>query len=394
MATNVIREIIKITDDAESPQSWRMWAAMAAISAVVGRKVYKNMGGVYTVYPNLYIMIVGDSGLRKSLPVDIVDRLVRGVGNARVISGRNSVQSIISDLSRVETRPDGKDPIKEAHAAIISEEFGSLLIKDDQSDIILTTLFDQAGRKEWINTTKKDGREKLIYPYITIFGASNQTHLRLALDRASITGGLIGRFIFVEAFKRHKHNPLTDDAPLINYDPAIKALEEISKYEGEFVWSKEGKEVFDSFYQDIGKKIDTGQDTTGTINRLHVKVLKVAMIIALSEGHGLILQKEDIEHAIKACVEHSGTKIWSGVGIGEDSHKIAMLMQTLRQVETGELTNRQILQRHYGDFNALDLNRMIETLVVAGLVATGKKGTEAAVRITPEGWAFIEGLGK
>lgn len=392
MPVNIIREILSITEDAESPRSWIMWSAMTAISAVIGRQVWLNMGGVYTIYPNLYVMLVGDSGLRKSLPTDIIHTLVEGVGNTRLITGRNTIQAMISSLSQAYTTEKG-EIIKEGRAAIISEEFGVLLIEDKHSDLVLTTWYD-TGKDHWYNITKNSGREVIYKPYITIFGASNQTNLRLALSKASITGGLIGRFIFVEEFKRHKHNPLTKPAPPIDYSRAIDALKEISKLEGQFSFSPDGEEVFIKFYEDLGKSMDNGGDPTGTLNRIHVKVLKVAMIIAMSEGHGLILHKDDIEKAIQACITYSGTKIWSGVGISEDSTKIAMLMETLRKSPEGELGYAELLRRHFQDFSAQDLNRMIETLTTSGLVEVGRKGEKGVMRITKIGWEFLDSLTK
>jgi hypothetical protein len=45
---------------------------------------------------------------------------------------------------------------------------------------------------------------------------------------------------------------------------------------------------------------EIGEDTTGTMERLHDHILKTAMLISLSRKQDLVLE-EDISEAIKAC---------------------------------------------------------------------------------------------
>jgi hypothetical protein len=121
---NWLEEILRGTEEAESPRTFFFWSALAAVSAVVKNKVYLDRY-FYKLYPNVYVLLVAASGLRKGIPIAMAKALVKEVDNTRVISGRNSVQGIIKDLSITVTSP-GKPPLRDACGFIVSGEFSTV----------------------------------------------------------------------------------------------------------------------------------------------------------------------------------------------------------------------------------------------------------------------------
>src|SRR5512139_3076362 len=115
-----IEDYLKTYESAESPTSFFYWSAIASISAVLRKNVYINKR-IYKLYPNLYIMFVAKSGLRKGYPVKQCQKLVDETEVVKVISGRNSIQSIIQELSRQWTTPTGK-VMKDAQALVVNDE--------------------------------------------------------------------------------------------------------------------------------------------------------------------------------------------------------------------------------------------------------------------------------
>jgi hypothetical protein len=57
---NWIYKYLKYTDQMESPSSFHIWSALAALSCTLQRKVWINRG-FYTLYPNQYIILVAES---------------------------------------------------------------------------------------------------------------------------------------------------------------------------------------------------------------------------------------------------------------------------------------------------------------------------------------------
>jgi len=57
-------DIVAQHSELESPLSFWMWSGLASISAVVKDQVWLNRQ-IYNLYPNVYIMLHAESGLRK-----------------------------------------------------------------------------------------------------------------------------------------------------------------------------------------------------------------------------------------------------------------------------------------------------------------------------------------
>src|SRR5262245_28680614 len=81
----------------ESPRNFWLWSSLAAISAVVKDNIYLDKF-LYKLYPNIYVMLHADSGLRKGPPVSMARQLVKEVNNTRIIVGRSSIQGILKDM--------------------------------------------------------------------------------------------------------------------------------------------------------------------------------------------------------------------------------------------------------------------------------------------------------
>src|SRR5690348_8026302 len=121
---NWLHEICDQHRELESPESYWRWAGIAAISAVVKDNIWLDRGGVFKTYPNIYVMLHGESGIKKGPPVNMAKRLVQLCGNTRIITGRSSIQGILKELSQSHTEPGGKI-VGGAKAFICSSELTS-----------------------------------------------------------------------------------------------------------------------------------------------------------------------------------------------------------------------------------------------------------------------------
>src|SRR5690349_9206016 len=114
--------------ESESPSSYWRWSAMAALSAVVKDKIWMDRH-YYKLYPNIYVMLFGPSGIKKGPPVNMARKLVDQVNNTRVINGRSSIQGILKKLGESETKPGGYI-INTSCGFICSSEMASSVVED------------------------------------------------------------------------------------------------------------------------------------------------------------------------------------------------------------------------------------------------------------------------
>lgn len=390
-------ELLEATSEAESPRSFIMWAGLAAIAGVMKSHVFLDKF-YYKLYPNVYIMLVAKSGMRKGFPIKIAESLVSAADTTRVISGRNSIQGIIKSLSTAFTKPSGGPPITDAAGFLVSGEFSNFIIDDPASLTILTELYDGHYVNKWENTLKGSGTETLKNVCLTLLGASNQTHLRDRIAEKDITGGFIGRTIIVLEEKKHLINPLTKKPEKeFNLEKLSLYLKEIAKLRGEFKYSPHGMKCYEDWYNDFSAK--EHEDKTGASERIHDNVLKVAMLMSLARRTSLILEEEDIQGAIDACISHSVSmqKVTMGSGRSDLGPLMGKVLQEMLAQPDHKITRIKLLQKYYGDFDAATLDRMMDTLIQGKYVDTEFIGGKLTYILDPkvvEQYQQIKGRGQ
>lgn len=360
-----LERLMEATKESESPRKYYYWAGLSAIAAVVKSNVYLDKF-YYKLYPNIYVLLVGRSGIRKGPPVALAKQLVTEVGNTRIISGRTSIQAVITELRNTKSPSDGGPPLVDASGFLVSSEFASFIIQDQQALTILTDLYDGHYNPEWTNLTKSGGSEKLKNPCITMIGASNEIHFKDAVPDNALGGGFVARTFIIHADKKSGINPLTERPQNIaSPSDLAKYLRELAKLRGQFLWSREAKEIYDAWYHDFSGGEYT--DTTGTIERLHDHILKTAMLLSLSRAPDLQILEQDIKEAILACKDFvpGARRVAMGGGKSASAPGTAVfLKELLSRADHGYAMERTaMLRKHWSYFDAIECDRIAESLI-------------------------------
>lgn len=383
---NWLESVMFSTIEIESPRAFFYWSALAAMSAVVKKNVYLDKGKAYNLYPNIYVMLLAKSGTRKGYPINLAKQMVAAVGNTRIISGRNSIQAVLKDLSNPAPSPNGGDPIKTACGFLVSGEFATFIIQDDSATTILTDLYDtHYHEKEWKNTLKGTGVEKLREPVLTLLGGSNPTLFNEAVPQHAIQGGFLGRLMIVEGRKRAVKNPLTH---AIKNPPNVEELSEylrvVSKLRGEFHYAAGADDYYDSWYHKF--EPEELEDPTGTAERINDTILKVAMLLSLARSPDLILAIVDIQQAIAACEIFIKSAIKSQGGTGRNVYgpQTFMIMKEMAFSEGLNVTREKLLQKYYGELNAQILDVIVDHLVQGNIISKEGEGGKTVYTLGKE----------
>lgn len=398
MPKDWLESILDDTSHIESPKSFVYWAALCAVSAVINNKVFIDKDGAYNLYPNLYVLTIAASGLRKGWPVALSKRFVSKVNCTRVISGRSSVQAIVKDLSQAKPMPGGK-LIKDAIGYINSGEFSTSLVKDPDALTLLTDLHDGQYNPEWTNNLKGSGKEELKNVCVTLLGAMNQTHFNDMIGVKEISGGFIGRCIVVLEEKRRVKNALIrKTGRKIDYDYYTDYLKKASALEGEFVLEEKAMKYFEDWYEAFEPELI--EDRTGTANRLNDTILKVAMCLGVARRCDLVIPIEIMKEAIDVTLENSsgiqrilvsgGANGTSGA-TAEYAVKLKLFLADLIRAPGYVVERQKTLQKHYGEIDKWDLDRLVEHLIESGGIIVFKEGNNTMYRLTEKA---IEALTK
>jgi hypothetical protein len=377
---NWIGSILEAYSESEAPERFFYWSALAVLSACVKKNIYINRGGIYRLYPNIYVFLVAKSGTKKGIPVSLAKRLVEKSEVTRVISGRNSVPRVIYDLGHMKTSPTG--PVdKKAQALIVSGELASFLVKDVDGLKTLTDLYNTHEHEEKWENSLKSGVDTLLEPYLTLLGATNNDHFSETIPQSDVKGGFIARTFIVSSNNRGTPNSLVDESKnLIDINEFVPYLKELNSLKGEFKWTKETGDFYKNWYDNFTPP----EDSTGTFNRIGDSILKVAMLLSLSRGLKLEMDLDSLQEAKAECFNcaRDAHNISMG-GASTISVQSSIVMRALISDPYHKLWRSQILRRYWGDIDRFTIDAVAETLLGAGLINIENHGKER-LYIMPE----------
>lgn len=363
---------MEASDEAETPKSFIYWSAIAAISAVASNNVYLNRKGIYILRPNVYVMLMAKSGLGKGFPVNIAKKLVTLTKATRVISGRNSIQSVVRDMATCETAADDPRPhFKDSRAFFVTSEFATSMVKDEAALTILTDLYDCHWNEEW--NTKLIGRatDKVVNPNLTVLSGSSPSHFFDSIPEVNITGGFVGRLLVVYEEKRSKINSLVsdvDDETIANfsfpYEELAKHLtsiyDETKECERKFTWTRGAANLFDTWYRQA-RTVEVN-DKTGFNERLPDHVLKVAMCLSLSESTDCKIRESHIEESAEmvSTLGYATKRVSEGRGKDPLAPQAKIILDLIFTAPDHKIERQKLLVKGYGDFDSATLDRIVD----------------------------------
>ena len=384
--SNWINDLIAEHQAVETPESWLYWSLMCCISAVAANAyTLRTLKGNLLYYPNLYVILMGESGLGKGFPVNLAKRLVQQADNTRVIAGRSSIQAIVKELATTKSVA-GKPVIIDSRGFIVNGELSTALIADPDALTILTDLYDRNYNPSWTNLLKGDGPEKLKEPYITCLFGSSPAHFYDSIPQPNIEGGYIGRDLVIYEEKRSKDVDLLDSEKesidedrFTNYivPKYVPHLVAIAKSQARIIPNEAARLVFNNWRKQWRNEQVQYNDKTGFVNRIPDHALKVAMCLALAryENNHVIIES-DITEAIDRVTSliYANEKAAAGGGLDPLAAQTKRVTEHLMAATDYQLLRKDLLIRGFGDFDSITLDKIIDTLMEMGWVKRQRVG--------------------
>lgn len=375
-----LQELLEMTAEIECPKNFVYWSGLSVISAIKKRKVWMVRPG-YILYPNLYVFLLGPPAARKGFAVGIAEKLVSAMECTRVLSGRESIESMLKTMSEVHSS-NGKPPLKEASAFIPSEEFAASIIRNREAFTILTDLYFRY-QESYYYRTKSGGEAKLIKPYLAILGAINPAHFEDIIEDKDLKGGFIGRFTIIHETKRRVINSGVEPNKVKIDDKKLLALlTEIDKIEGEISLSSGAKDLMNDWYNEHSRLLDNGEmeDPTGALARVHDTINKVAMVVAM-DSLSKQISTSQMQQAMTECLT-SAKFIQDQAFAAPTRDKtggqiLNITMQEIYKSKNHTIERAALLKKVYRYCNANELDRILDTLMQAKALHTRVNETGA-----------------
>ena len=391
--SSFVGDFLEHTKCYESPTSFWKWSAYFAIAAVLRDNTWL-IDGDSRLYPNLYILFLAGSAQRKGRPISLSEHLVNKVNNVKIISGRASIQAILMEISHTETDENGQ--IKRGGSAVFfAPELAAGIVTDDQSIQILTDIYDF---KPTGHTTSLVGRgkTKLDQLVFSMLAGSNEELVKELYNSKAVYGGLLGRTFLVCADEFRPSIPFPASNPT-GFDKLVKKLRDIAvSQKGEMEFTREGKDLYSTWYIGFREKSRSKPDRAGVHGRLPTNVKKLSVILAandLSEVVGKHHVARAIDETLALLPNYSQLTMVSGKNSTSDA--AASLIQSLYSAKDHTLTRKSLLEKHWMmgiDHELLD--KALITLEGADMIQCSVVGKEPGFRLTGKCLKILEKEGE
>lgn len=398
-----LSEIIDQHSEFETPLSFWKWSGLTAISAVIKDQVWLPRY-LYNLYPNVYVMLHAESGLKKGPPVSMAGRLVSSINNTKVIQGRSSIQGILKELGQAQTVPGGK-VTSQSTAFICSSELTSSIVDDPVAAKILTDLYDRQYRfGEWASLLKMENF-KLNNPTITMLTATNEAMSEDFFDKSAIQGGYFARTFIVYENTRNRRNSLMIPPKVIpDYKKYGDYLRELVKLRGQFqelgsltkddIYTEEytvdgvlgyytrAGLIYEKWYEAFIATVDEHQikDATGTLNRFGDSVLKVAMLLSLAKQPDLKIDEDSMSEAITICEKLIGNvrrATMGKQGMSDTSPVKNHIIHELLTRETHSISQVMLMKKMWMHYSTVEeFADIMHSFEAAGMIFTKNIGNQ------------------
>ena len=400
-----IDSYLKFTSNDEPRETFRQFTAISTVAACLQRKCYVNWEE--TIFPNLYIVLVGPPASRKNTAIVPAEKMIRELG-IPVSAQATTPEALIRKMRKIsESVAISEESIiapQDAAMTIISKEFTAFIgVRNLDLITLLTDWYDCSD--DWTRETKTQGTDALKNVWVNLLAATTPTALKDSLPRESIGMGLTSRIIFVYEEDKDKVIMFSpgvdvwdeelgkarklDDSQHEEWDllrlDLIHDLSQVSMMQGTFIPTGD----YHKAYYTWRKGHEENMPFKGTMlenysNRKQTHIRKLSMIFSASRSNDLMLTEIDFERSLKSLnkVERKMSNVFSGIGKSEVSETTNSIMHLL--AKRGKMTQSQLLKMFWNDVDAGTLDKILQTMERMKFCRREFKGSEVIIHYIEE----------
>jgi len=364
----------------EAHPTYHIFSGLVALSSIVGRRVWVDMGPfIYT--PNLYVVLVGPSGNRKTTAMTPAKNIIRALKlpfSAECVTKEKLVLDIKEQECIIADMPSEykKFAIFSPMSCIVTELSEFLGAGGLGMINFLVTIYDQ---DYYDIRTKNKGSETITGPYLCLLGCTTPDWITIYLKQDVISGGFSRRAIFVYESTKGAPIPIPELTPemeiawnrMIDWAGKIKTT-----VRGPMIWDKAAREFYENWYRQNFNRQAPHPMLVGYYESKHAQMLKIATLASLSDRLDRVLTVDHMQFALEllGLAEVNMAKVFAGLGRNElnpVANKIIECLRSQRPVErkVGDVTQRikmipekQLRSMFFHEANSLEMDQILRYL--------------------------------
>ena len=366
--------------DTEPPKNFHVWTALGTISALLGRKCYIPQGH-FTVYPNLYIVLTGPAGVKKSSSMNIGKRILKSIPDFPLAPASTTREALLLTLeeNKVEYSLKGRNYFYHQATAFVTElqEFiGGKHINQAMVGI-MTAIWDEA---EFEYKTANKGAVVIPSPYFTMVGCCTKDWITTKLKSDVITDGFARRVIFILEEERSGYNPWptstskTDKA----FEVMCAEADRIKKLKGKFRFTDDARVLWDKLYMEIQKEVDSKDSyVQNYYGSKHTLMQKICMCLSAAKDNTMIVDSNMLQlaHEMLLVAEENLLSVFSGLGRNDLSAFQEEVYQFIASKK--EVSMMELLEKFSRELRAEEYSEVIEMLLARQKIESTMSGYRA-----------------
>lgn len=385
-----ITQYLAYTADTEIPAFFNRWTAIAGLGAFLGRQAYFTHGHT-RINPNLYVMLIGSAGTKKSSAIKMCRKLLTTAGYSKFAGEKTSKEKFLLDLAGEELSADilnsnlfgGTDDNTSSEMFIAADEFNVFIGNGNIEFIsLLGQLWDFDG--SYPVRFKNSKSLDIMNPTISILGGNTPTGFSQAFPPEIIGQGFFSRLLLVYGEPNGNRIPFPSPPCADSTARLVSLLSRIrATVVGHISLEPTAKNLLSKIYTNWGGLGDVRFDSYS--NRRFTHLLKLGICISASSVRREITEYDVIRaNTILTHTEHLMPKALGEFGKSRNSDVAHKILQILDN-GAGIVTFKQIWKEVHSDLtNTSELGDMLNNLNLAGKLQVVKGG------FLPLKKAFIE----
>jgi len=198
-----ITDYLKYTEPFEYPERFAVFSLLVMASIAVNKRILINPGSKPQTFTNLYVVLYGPSGSRKSEALlDALEVLSEACPNAPVLPMNFTMEALRGRLAK-DSDDTGKAP-----GLILAEELSTLLGGRDyllNNSLFLSKVWDGRRAETFLTIAHQ---EQIIRESYVVLGGCSTPEAFGDLDPKGLSTGFLRRLLFVAAYGPKCESPL------------------------------------------------------------------------------------------------------------------------------------------------------------------------------------------
>jgi len=371
---------LKMLGPTEAPVIYHRWSFLTVLGAWLGRGYYLPFGAS-RINCNMYVMLLGNAGVRKTTAIKTAVKLIKEAGYNTVAANKTSKEKFLLDLAGeddaatlddpnalVERNIFGLDPNKDSEILIAADEFNVFVGNGNIEFLsLLGDLWDYEGLYE--NKVKNSKSAYINNPTVSLLAGNTAQSFSLAFPIEAIGQGIFSRLLVVGAKKTGVKLTIPPPPNMEIRAKLLSILDIMKQGKGTAMeLSPTAYNLMDKIYHTHPPIKDVRFESYN--NRRLTHLIKLSIINAVCRLNTTINEQDVLRaNTYLTYIEHLMPTALGEFGKSADSDITNKIVSLLEESEIPLLDIKAIWHQVYNDLaKPDDLRNIMQKLIYAGRV--------------------------